>query len=139
MSISGNLATIGLPDVLQLLSTGNKTGTLHVSRGDDTADVYFQEGNIIYASSSTRKNALLNILIRSGKLSLDDAERIRVRARSGKKSIEKILQQGNYVPTEVLMDAAMTQAREIAAGLRHGSHRISGGIQPDHGRGAPHR
>lgn len=113
MGISGNLSTIGLPDVLQLLSTGGKTGTLRVTRSSDVAHVYFQEGNIIYATSSTRKDALLNILVRNGHLALAQAERIRIRSRTGKNSIEKILQQGNFVSSELLLDAAMTQAKEI--------------------------
>jgi len=117
MGISGNLSTIGLPDVLQLLSGGAKTGTLRVNRGIDDAHVYFQEGNIIYATSSTRKESLLNILLRNGNITVEDAERIRIRARSGKNSIERILQQGNFVTNNILLEAAITQSKEIVYDL----------------------
>jgi hypothetical protein len=36
MGITGSLETIGLPDVLQLLSSGSKTGTLVLKRGSET-------------------------------------------------------------------------------------------------------
>ncbi len=113
MGLSGNLSTIGLPDVLQFLSTGGKTGMLLLTRGDDEAHVFFQDGKIIYTSSSTRKDSLLKILVRNDNLARDDAERIRKQSVSDSNSIENILRQGGFISDETLMEAALVQAQEI--------------------------
>ncbi len=46
---SGNLEDIPLPDILTLMSTGKKTGVLHVRTDDHTGRVYLKAGRIFYA------------------------------------------------------------------------------------------
>ncbi len=49
MAIRGSLREASLPDVLQLLSMGNKNGLLTIDRGDQVGRVYFDNGRIAYA------------------------------------------------------------------------------------------
>jgi hypothetical protein len=70
MGLQGNLATIILPDVLQLLSTSLKTGILHVQgKGGITKKVTFRNGRIISTSSSDPREYLGQFLISRGYIS----------------------------------------------------------------------
>ncbi len=76
MSLTGNLKTVSFPDVLQLLSTGKKTGILSVAIGSRHKEVAFREGNIIYASSVNSNEDLLgNLLLKRGRINKKDLER----------------------------------------------------------------
>jgi hypothetical protein len=46
--MSGQLEEISLPDLLQLFSTGRKSGTLHLE-GDKDATLYLKDGRVIFA------------------------------------------------------------------------------------------
>ena len=86
MSLTGNLKTVSFPDVLQLLSTGKKTGILSVSYGSRKKAIAFREGNIIFASSvNTNEDLLGNLLLKRGKISKKDLERaITLHKQSGR-------------------------------------------------------
>lgn len=76
MGLIGNLKTVSFPDVLQLLSTGKKTGILSVACGARKKEIAFRDGNIIYASSVNSNEDLLgNLLLKRGKISKKDLER----------------------------------------------------------------
>jgi tetratricopeptide (TPR) repeat protein len=76
MAIKGSLKEASLPDVLQLLSMGKKTGCLSVSHRSNFGYIYFDRGKISYASIVNRRDRLGDILVKSGLISqdaLDDA------------------------------------------------------------------
>ncbi len=76
MGLTGNLKTVSFSDVLQLLSTGKKTGILTVATGSRNKEIAFQEGSIIFASSVNSNEDLLgNLLLKLGKISKKDLER----------------------------------------------------------------
>jgi len=54
MAIRGNLSDASLPDVLQLLAMGSKTGCLTLHVDDASGSIYFENGLVCYASLSTR-------------------------------------------------------------------------------------
>ncbi len=47
--VSGSLAELGLPDVVQVLNQGRKTGQLRIRVGADAGEVHFAEGAIVNA------------------------------------------------------------------------------------------
>lgn len=55
MAIRGSLREASLPDVLQLLSMGNKVGLLTIDRGDQVGRIYFDAGRIAYAEIEHRQ------------------------------------------------------------------------------------
>lgn len=76
MSLSGNLKTVSFPDILQLLSTGKKTGILLIETETRKKEVAFKDGSIVYASSVNSTEDLLgNMLLNQGKISKSDLER----------------------------------------------------------------
>jgi hypothetical protein len=48
--MQGTLAQISLNDILLLITGGKKSGTLKLSRGKETVDIYVAEGNIVHAT-----------------------------------------------------------------------------------------
>src|SRR5215217_7161447 len=68
MAIRGSLKEASLPDVLQLLSMGGKSGCLSVSHRSNFGYVYFDRGRISYASIVNRRDRLGDILVKSGLL-----------------------------------------------------------------------
>jgi Flp pilus assembly protein TadD len=54
MAIRGNLSEASLPDVLQLLAMGNKTGTLSLSESGLTGTICFESGRICHAAVTGR-------------------------------------------------------------------------------------
>ncbi len=51
-SMSGTIAEVPLPDLIQLLSTSKKTGTLVLNKGSVVGKVHLEQGRIVYASTS---------------------------------------------------------------------------------------
>ena len=76
MAIKGSLKEASLPDVLQLLSLGMKTGCLSVTHRSNFAYVYFDRGRISFASIVNRRDRLGDILVKNGLITqsqLDEA------------------------------------------------------------------
>ena len=66
MAIKGSLREASLPDVLQLLAMGQKTGCLSVADRSNFGYVFFDRGQITYASIVNRRDRLGDILVKSG-------------------------------------------------------------------------
>src|SRR5256885_102568 len=62
MAIKGSLKEASLPDVLQLLALGQKTGCLSIADRSNFGYIYFDKGRICYASIVNRRDRLGDIL-----------------------------------------------------------------------------
>jgi tetratricopeptide (TPR) repeat protein len=65
MAIKGNLREAGLPDVLQLLAMGQKTGCLSLSDRSNFGYIFFDRGRITYASIVNRRDRLGDLLVKN--------------------------------------------------------------------------
>jgi tetratricopeptide (TPR) repeat protein len=95
MAIRGSLKEASLPDVLQLLSMGKKSGCLSVTHRNNFGSIFFDKGRISYASIVNRRDRLGDILVKSGVLAqsqLDDAIAMQDKAR-GKRLGELLVEQ----------------------------------------------
>jgi len=54
---AGNLNDMGVVDIIQTIDISRKSGVIHLSREDDTGEIYFREGKVIDAQTSSRKGA----------------------------------------------------------------------------------
>ncbi|HLM68611.1 MAG TPA: DUF4388 domain-containing protein, partial [Longimicrobium sp.] len=72
MAIKGNLREASLPDVLQLLSMGQKTGCLSLTDRSSFGYIYFERGRISYASIVNRRDRLGDLLVKNGLLDAKD-------------------------------------------------------------------
>lgn len=66
MSITGNLRTLELTELLQWLAQGQKTGALVINSGEREKRVYFRTGKIIFSESSNPDEHLGSFLLREG-------------------------------------------------------------------------
>ena len=71
MAIKGSLKEASLPDVLQLLAMGQKTGCLSVAERNNFGYIYFESGQIVYASIVNRRDRLGDILVKNGLITDD--------------------------------------------------------------------
>jgi hypothetical protein len=118
MSLAGNLKTVSFPDILQLLATGKMTGTLQVTTAAREKEIYFQEGNIIYASSINASEDLLgNLLLKRGKISKTDLEKaISLHKQTGRQ-LGTTLVDMNLFDKEEVIDCLKMQIEEIVYNL----------------------
>jgi tetratricopeptide (TPR) repeat protein len=113
MAIKGSLKEASLPDVLQLLSMGKKTGCLAVTHRNNFGYVYFDRGLISYASIVNRRDRIGDILLKSGTITqgqLDSA--ISAQARHRDKRIGELLVAQGAVTRDILHAQIRTQIEE---------------------------
>jgi tetratricopeptide (TPR) repeat protein len=96
MAIKGSLREASLPDVLQLLALGQKTGCLSIADRSNFGYIFFDRGRICYASIVNRRDRLGDILAKHEKITqdqLDTAVARQTRERD-KKLGEILVEQG---------------------------------------------
>ena len=74
MAIKGSLKEASLPDVLQLLALGQKTGCLSIADRSNFGYIYFDKGRICYASIVNRRDRLGDILAKHGLITADQLD-----------------------------------------------------------------
>ncbi|HEY6808519.1 MAG TPA: DUF4388 domain-containing protein [Gemmatimonadales bacterium] len=98
MAIKGSLKEASLPDVLQLLALGQKSGCLSIADRQNFGYIYFDKGRICYASIVNRRDRLGDILVKHEKISqtqLDDA--IGAQSKTRDKKLGEILVAQNAI------------------------------------------
>jgi uncharacterized protein DUF4388 len=68
MSLSGNLRTMDLPEILQWIANGRKTGTLHIEHRSVHKRIVFKEGVIHSSTSNDPRESLGQFLIRDRRI-----------------------------------------------------------------------
>jgi len=118
MSLTGNLKTVSFPDILQLLATGKKTGTLQITTAARQKEIAFKDGNIIYASSINSTEDLLgNLLLKRGKISKVDLEQaISLHKQTGR-PLGTTLVDMNLFDKEEVIECLRMQIEEIVYNL----------------------
>lgn len=113
MAIRGSLREASLPDVLQLLAMGKKTGCLSVTHRNNFGYIYFDRGRIAFASIVNRRDRLGDLLISEGLVTrqqLDDA--IAAQAAAPDRRLGDILVSRGFVTREALHEQVRTQIEE---------------------------
>src|SRR5688572_12019183 len=68
MALHGSLQTMSVPDLLQFLAVGRKTGLLNFTHGKVVKGIYFEEGVIVGSSTNDPREYLGQMLIHYGKI-----------------------------------------------------------------------
>jgi response regulator RpfG family c-di-GMP phosphodiesterase len=72
--VSGSLKEMGLPDMVQVLFHGRKTGNLKITTASQSGEIHFQEGAVVNASWGSKKgvHAFYDMIqLREGQFALD--------------------------------------------------------------------
>src|SRR5258706_14764997 len=92
MAIKGSLKEASLPDVLQLLAMGKKTGCLSVTHRSNFGYIYFDRGRISYASIVNRRDRLGDLLVKDGVISAEQLQSaIRAQGNSPDQRLGEVL------------------------------------------------
>src|SRR5574341_1622938 len=92
MAIKGSLREASLPDVLQLLALGQKTGCLSIADRSNFGYIYFDRGRICYASIVNRRDRLGDILVKHELITQDQLDgAIAAQAKQRDKKLGEIL------------------------------------------------
>ena len=71
----GDLASVGLPDVLEFLRVTRRTGVLNFKKDRLKKNLYIKDGNVIFATSSELEDRLGDLLLQWGRISKDAYDR----------------------------------------------------------------
>jgi hypothetical protein len=119
MALVGNLRDFGLSEFLYLVDRGYKTGRLTLQKPGDRAELYFQNGKLVYATHFNQDERIGDILVRMGRLSREQcAAALRIQhTQEPNKPLGAILVQRGMVTIEEIHKCVRLQIEEITYGL----------------------
>lgn len=112
----GQLSHLPLPDILQHLRLSESTGILSVVSGGARKALYVKEGKVVFASSNLPNDRLGEILIREGKITVEEYD-ASIRAISKGKRQGKVLVEMGALSPKDLWEGVQFQVREIVYSL----------------------
>jgi tetratricopeptide (TPR) repeat protein len=137
MAIKGSLKEASLPDVLQLLALGQKTGCLSVADRANFGSIFFDRGRITFASIVNRPDRLGDILVKHGRLDPDRlVSAIELQGTERHKRLGQILVEQGWVSRVDLEHFVRFQIEEAVYLLftwAQGSFKFESDVQPDPG------
>ena len=135
MAIKGSLKEASLPDVIQLLFLGRRTGCLALADRHNFGTIYFDEGNIVYAAIVNRRDRLGDILMRSGRITAEQLHGA-VDRQGGEREqkLGEILVQEGAISREELQRYIRVQIEEAVYYLftwNSGTFNFEAGVRPE--------
>jgi tetratricopeptide (TPR) repeat protein len=113
MAIKGSLREASLPDVLQLLAMGRKTGCLSVANRRQFGQIFFDAGRICYAAVVNRRDRLGDLLVKNGLTTHDAlAAALEEQSRTPHRRIGEILISRGAITAEQLEEYIRLQIEE---------------------------
>jgi len=113
MAIKGSLREASLPDVLQLLAMGKKTGCLSVTHRNNFGYIYFEKGRITYASIVNRRDRIGDMLVKAGAITMEQLQgAIDAQGRQRDKRIGDLLVELGYIERDRLHNHVRIQIEE---------------------------
>ncbi|MDQ8155746.1 MAG: tetratricopeptide repeat protein [Gemmatimonadota bacterium] len=135
MAIRGSLKEASLPDVLQLLAMGKKTGCLSVTHRNNFGSIYFDKGKIAYAAIVNRRDRLGDILVKSGVITQGQLEEgIAAQAHERDKRLGEILVDRRIISRDELHRQIRLQIEEAVYFLftwTQGTFNFEADIRPE--------
>ncbi|MGH7519056.1 MAG: DUF4388 domain-containing protein [Gemmatimonadales bacterium] len=113
MAIKGSLKEASLPDVIQLLFLGRRTGCLAVADGQNFGTIYFHEGQIVSASIVNRRDRLGDMLVRNNRITAEQLRQaVDAQGRARERRLGVILVEQGAISREELADYVRLQVEE---------------------------
>ncbi|HEY5219778.1 MAG TPA: DUF4388 domain-containing protein, partial [Gemmatimonadaceae bacterium] len=135
MAIKGSLKEASLPDVLQLLAMGKKTGCLSVNHRSNFGYIYFDKGRISYASIVNRRDRLGDLLVKNGIITAEQLQSaIEAQERQRDRRIGELLMDLGYLSRDALRQHIREQIEDAVYFLftwNQGSFNFEADVQPE--------
>lgn len=115
--ISGLLKHYLLPDILLDLQRSEKDGILEIKYGSISKRIYIKNGDMVFATSNREEDRMGEILLRAGKISVDQHyQSVDIMKKTGKRQGTVLVELG-YLKPENLIWAVRHQVEEIILSL----------------------
>jgi hypothetical protein len=115
--LKGNIRYTGLPKILAALNRTRKTGTLVVKTPIFTKKVYLMKGDAIFASSTYEDDRLGEMLIKAGKITMEQLdESVSLLKKTGKRQGAILVELGYLTPKDLFWGVKY-QVKEIIHSL----------------------
>src|SRR3954451_4950712 len=135
MAIKGSLKEASLPDVLQLLAMGKKTGCLAVTHRSNFGYIFFEKGRICYASIVNRRDRLRDMLVKNSVISQGQLETaVAAQSKTRDKRIGELLVEQSALTREELHQYVRRQIEEAVYFLftwMQGTFNFEADVHPD--------
>ncbi len=136
MAIKGSLKEASLPDVIQLLTLGRRTGCLAIADRQNFGYIYFDEGRLTYASIVNRRDRIGDILVRSGRITTAQLQKA-VDMQDGERQLKlgQILVDQGAITRSELESYIRLQIEEAVYYLftwSTGTFNFEAGVRPEH-------
>jgi hypothetical protein len=114
--LHGTLEELGLPEILDFLSTMAKTGVILLRNGNVTKTLHFKRGIVVFATSNIPEERFGEMLLKEGKITSDLFMEASKQITRGKR-LGKILVEMQAISPKDLWNEVRHQVQEIAFGL----------------------
>jgi tetratricopeptide (TPR) repeat protein len=135
VAIRGSLKEASLPDVLQLLAMGKKTGCLSVTHRASFGYIYFDKGRICYASIVNRRDRLGDMLVKNGTITQEQIDAaVALQDRRRDKRLGELLVELGALSMQQLHAAINVQIQEAVYFLftwNQGTFNFEADVAPD--------
>jgi tetratricopeptide (TPR) repeat protein len=135
MAIKGSLREAALPDVIQLLYLGRRTGCLAVADRQSHASVYFEDGWITHASIVNRRDRLGDTLVKAGRITAEQLDQaIAMQSAGHGRKVGEILVALGALDRQELHRAIRRQVEEAVYALftwTSGAFSFEPGVRPE--------
>jgi tetratricopeptide (TPR) repeat protein len=135
MAIKGSLKEASLPDVIQLLFLGRRTGCLALADRHNFGTIYFDEGLVVYAAIVNRRDRLGDLLLRSGRITAEQLRQAVERQQGDREhKLGEILVGLGYLSREELERHIRVQIEEAVYYLftwTSGTFNFEAGVRPE--------
>jgi len=119
VSLKGELGTMALADILQWVSQGRKTGTLHINRGAVEKRVSFSGGAIHSSWSNDPRESLGQFLVRERLVSEEQLFRTLLSQETEGRPLGALLVEGGMLTGDDLLHMLVHKAEETIYDLFH--------------------
>ncbi len=119
LDLQGRIERFTLPEILQLIASSRKSGTLGIQKDDTIVMLYFKDGSIIYGYGPRQTFHLGQLLKERGIITaqqLDEAVQIQSRTDNSKR-LGEILMSRNSIDRADLESVVRKQVEELAYSL----------------------
>ncbi|WP_084445968.1 DUF4388 domain-containing protein [Desulfosarcina sp. BuS5] len=113
MSLTGNINTIDLADLLQLLCNDQKTGILKITNEKNEVKIIIKDGSIIYATSSQKEFRLGTLMVNEGIITYKQLMDAIAESKKQNLAIGKFLVIKKHITTDILKQFSNKQVEEI--------------------------
>ncbi|MCK4372106.1 MAG: DUF4388 domain-containing protein [candidate division Zixibacteria bacterium] len=119
LDLQGRIERFTLPEILQLIASSRKSGTLGIQRDDSIVMVYFRDGNVVYGYGPRQTFHLGQLLKERGVITdqqLQEAVSVQAKTENSKR-LGEIMIGRNYIDRADLTQVVTRQVEELLYSL----------------------